>query len=74
MMKWQSYHKIFHKKRPGYVSRAFFVENPDEVTIDDIVECLMLIQIFDEGRKNYEAGHFVTHDEVGKRLEKSFGL
>ncbi|MBO0936067.1 hypothetical protein J2I47_05865 [Fibrella sp. HMF5335] len=43
---------------------------PDEVTIDDIVERLILIQIFDEGRKQYEAGQFVTHDEVGKRLEK----
>ena len=43
---------------------------PDEVTIDDIVERLMLIQSFEEGRKQYEAGNFVTHDEVGKRLEK----
>ena len=43
---------------------------PDEVTIDDIVERLMLIQSFDEGRKQYEAGNFVTHEAVGKRLEK----
>ncbi|MBO0929592.1 hypothetical protein [Fibrella aquatilis] len=43
---------------------------PDEVTIDDIVERLILIQSFDEGRKQYEAGQFVTHDEVGKRLDK----
>lgn len=43
---------------------------PDEVTIDDIVERLMLLQSFEEGRKQYAEGKFYTHEEVGKQLEE----
>jgi predicted transcriptional regulator len=43
---------------------------PDEVTIDDIVERLMLIESFEEGRRQYEAGNYVTHEEMKTHLDK----
>jgi hypothetical protein len=41
---------------------------PDEVTIDDIVERLMLIESFAEGRKQYAEGKFYTQDEMKERF------
>jgi predicted transcriptional regulator len=43
---------------------------PDEVTIDDIVERLMLIESFEKGRRQYEAGNYVTQEEMKTHLDK----
>ena len=45
-------------------------EMPDEFSIDDLVEKLMLIQSFEEGRQQYQTGNVFTHQEVGQKLEK----
>jgi predicted transcriptional regulator len=44
-------------------------EMPDEFSIDDLVEKLMLIQSFEEGRQQYQTGKVFTHQEVGQKLE-----
>lgn len=45
-------------------------EMPDEFSIDDLVEKLILIQSFEEGRQQYQTGKVFTHHEVGQKLEK----
>ena len=45
-------------------------EMPDEFSIDDLVEKLMLIQSFEEGRQQYQTGKVFTHQEVSQKLEK----
>jgi predicted transcriptional regulator len=45
-------------------------EMPDEFSIDDLVEKLILIQSFEEGRQQYQKGKVFTHQEVGQKLEK----
>ena len=43
---------------------------PDEFSMDDLVEKLILIQSFEEGRQQYQTGKVFTHQEVGQKLEK----
>lgn len=45
-------------------------EMPDEFSLDDLVEKLMLIQSFEEGRQQYQTGKVFTHQEVSQKLEK----
>jgi hypothetical protein len=45
-------------------------ELPEEVSLDDVVERLILLQSFEQGRQQYQAGTYFTHEEVGTRLEK----
>jgi hypothetical protein len=45
-------------------------EMPDEFSIDDLVEKLMLIQSFEEGRHQFQMGKVFTHQEVGQKLGK----
>ena len=43
---------------------------PEEFSIDDLIEKLILIQSFEEGKKQYQTGKFFTHQEVGQKLGK----
>ncbi len=45
-------------------------ELPDTFSIDELIERLILVESFEEGREQYEQGKTLTHEEVGKRLEK----
>lgn len=45
-------------------------EMPEEFSLDDLVERLILLQSFEKGRQQYAEGKTLTHEEVGKRLEK----
>lgn len=45
-------------------------EMPNEFSIDDLIEKLILVQSFEEGRQQYQAGKVFTHQEVGQKLEK----
>jgi hypothetical protein len=41
---------------------------PDKVTIDDIAECLMLLERFEEGPRQYEASNYFTQEKVKNHL------
>lgn len=43
---------------------------PEEFSIDDLIEKLILIQSFEQGKQQYKSGKFFTHQEVGQKLEK----
>ena len=45
-------------------------EMPEEFSLDDLVERLILLQSFEQGRRQYAEGKTLTHEEAGKRLEK----
>jgi hypothetical protein len=45
-------------------------EMPDEFSMDDFIEKLILLQSFEEGRQEYKNGNTFTHQEVGHKLEK----
>ncbi len=45
-------------------------EMPDEFSIDDLIEKLILVQSFEQGRQQYQAGKVFTHQEVSQKLEK----
>ena len=45
-------------------------ELPDEFSIDDLIEKLILIDSFDKGRVQFQMGKTFTHQEVGQKLEK----
>lgn len=45
-------------------------ELPDEFSLDDLMERLILLQSFEQGRQQYREGRVFTHEEVGKKLEK----
>lgn len=45
-------------------------EMPDEFSIDDFIEKLILLQSFEEGRQDYKNGNTFTHEQVGQKLEK----
>ncbi len=45
-------------------------EMPDEFSIDDFIEKLILLQSFEEGRQEYKEGNTFTHQQVGQKLEK----
>lgn len=43
---------------------------PNEFSIDELLERLMLIESIEKGRKQFHEGKVLTHQEVGKKLEK----
>jgi predicted transcriptional regulator len=43
---------------------------PNEFSIDELLERLMLIESIEKGRKQFQDGKVLTHEEVGKKLEK----
>lgn len=45
-------------------------EMPEEFSLDDLMERLILLQSFEQGRRQYAEGKTLTHEEVGQRLEK----
>lgn len=45
-------------------------ELPDEFSIDDLIEKLILIDSFEKGRTQFQTGKVFTHQEVGQKLEK----
>ncbi len=45
-------------------------ELPDEFSLDDLMERLILLQSFEQGRNQYEQGKVFTQEEVGRKLEK----
>ena len=45
-------------------------ELPDEFSLDDLMERLILLQSFEQGRQQYRDGRMLTQEEVGKRLER----
>ena len=45
-------------------------ELPDEFSLDDLMERLILLQSFEQGRQQYRDGRTLAQDEVGKRLER----
>lgn len=45
-------------------------ELPEEFSLDDLMERLILLQSFEQGRQQYREGRTFTQEEVGKRLEK----
>ena len=45
-------------------------ELPDEFSLDDLMERLILLESFEQGRQQYRDGRTLAQDEVGKRLER----
>ncbi len=45
-------------------------ELPNEFSIDDLIEKLILVQSFEHGRQQFQAGKVFTHQEVGQKLGK----
>ena len=45
-------------------------ELPDEFSLDDLMERLILLESFEQGRQQYRDGRMLTQEEVGKRLER----
>ena len=43
---------------------------PNEFSIDELLERLMLIESIEKGRKQFQDGKVLTHEEVGQKLEK----
>ena len=43
---------------------------PNEFTLDELMERLMLLQSFEQGQQQYREGRTLSHEDVGKRLEK----
>lgn len=43
---------------------------PDQFTMDDLFERLVLIEAIEQGRRDYAEGNTVTHEELAKELEK----
>ena len=45
-------------------------EMPDQFSIDDLIEKLILVQSFEKGREQYQANKVFTHQEIGEKLKK----
>jgi predicted transcriptional regulator len=45
-------------------------ELPDEFSIDDLIEKLILIDSFEKGKTQFMMGKVFTHQEVGQKLAK----
>jgi len=43
-------------------------EMPEDISLDDLMERLILLQSFAKGREQQQEGRTFTHDEVGERL------
>ena len=48
-------------------------ELPNEFSIDDLIEKLILLESFEKGRIQYQNGKSFTHEEVGNKLAKWLG-
>ena len=53
-----------------YIIQETLAELPDEFSLDDLMERLILRQSFEQGRQQYREGRTLTHKEVGEKLEK----
>jgi predicted transcriptional regulator len=43
---------------------------PEEFSLEDIIERLIILDKLEDGRKQYEEGKIFTHDQVKQKLEK----
>ncbi|NOX46198.1 MAG: hypothetical protein GXO89_04390 [Chlorobi bacterium] len=43
---------------------------PDKVTIDDVIDRIILLDIIEQGRNNIEEGNVYTTEEIETRLNK----
>lgn len=43
---------------------------PEEFSVDDLIERLMIWQKIEEGQQQIQAGQFYTEEEANKKLEK----
>lgn len=44
-------------------------ELPDEFSIDELIERLLIIEKVENGRRQYQEGKILTSDEVRKRMD-----
>ena len=42
---------------------------PDEFSIDELIERLLIIEKVENGRRQYEEGKILTSDEVHRRMD-----
>ena len=52
------------------IIREALDELPNEFTLDELMERLILLQSFEQGKQQYREGQTLTHEEVGQRLDK----
>jgi predicted transcriptional regulator len=50
---------------------AAFSDMPAQVTLDEVVECLIFIEKIEEGLRQSEAGQTISQEEI-KKLAKSW--
>ncbi|MDF9801445.1 putative transcriptional regulator [Catalinimonas alkaloidigena] len=43
---------------------------PEEFSVDELMERLMILQKIEEGQQQIQAGQFYTEEEAKKKLEK----
>ena len=43
---------------------------PDEFSIDELIERLLIIEKVENGRRQYQEGKVLTSDQVRERMEK----
>ncbi|WKN45122.1 hypothetical protein [Tunicatimonas pelagia] len=43
---------------------------PDEFSVDELMERLLILQKIEEGQQQIQAGQFYTEEEAKKKLEK----
>lgn len=43
---------------------------PDEFSLDELMEKLILLQSFEEGRRQYREGQYYTHEEMKQQFAK----
>lgn len=43
---------------------------PDQFSIDELIERLLIIEKVENGRRQYQAGQILTSDEVRERMMK----
>ena len=52
------------------IIREALDELPNEFTLDELMERLILLQSFEHGKQQYREGQTFTHQEVGQKLDK----
>jgi len=53
-------------------ARAVIEQMPEEFTVDEMVQRLIIIEDIEKARQSFENGDFKTHEEV-KALAKTWG-
>jgi predicted transcriptional regulator len=43
---------------------------PEEFSVDDLMERLLILQKIEEGQRQIQAGQFLSEEEAKKKLEK----